>query len=151
MSGESGVTGVMKFSKLVLALGVASLALTGCASGKSGSKSASPVQSMGVNQYLWSASLETINFMPLAEADPYGGVIITDWYSNPSAPDERLKATIYILDSRLRADGLKVSVFREVKDESGHWVGAKVDPNTGIQIENAILTRARELKVSSLR
>lgn len=147
----------MKLTKLVLALAIGSLAVTGCASSPSGgsrslfskSKSA-PVQSMGVNKYLWSASLDTINFMPLAEADPYGGVIITDWYSNPAAPNERLKATVYILDSRLRADGLKVSVFREVKDKSGNWIGGKVDPETSIQIENAILTRARELKISSL-
>lgn len=147
---------MIKTSKLVLALGIASLVLTGCASGNSDGRKgmfskSSEGQALGVNRFLWSASLETINFMPLAEADPYGGVIITDWYSNPAAANERLKATIYILDSRLRADGLKVSIFRETKDKSGQWVGAKVDPNTAIQIESAILTRARKLKVSSLR
>lgn len=148
---------MIKSRKLVLALAVVSVAVAGCASNSSGnkqglySKSGVTGQTMGVNKYLWSASLDTINFMPLADADPYGGVIVTDWYSNPNAPDERFKATIYILDSRLRADGLKVAVFREKKDDKGNWVSAKVDPATGIQIENAILARARELKVSSLR
>ena len=68
---------------------------------------------LGVNSYLWHASLDTLSFMPLASADPFGGVIITDWYSAPDAPNERLKVTIYILDRSLRADGLKIAVFRQ--------------------------------------
>lgn len=112
-----------------------------------GSKS---VTGIGVNSFLWRAALETIEFMPLTSADPYGGVIITGWHSEASAPDERFKATIYILDTRLRADAIKVSVFKQKRDASGHWADADVDPDTEIQIENAILTRARELKISTL-
>jgi hypothetical protein len=104
---------------------------------------------IGVNSYLWRASLDTLNFMPLASADPFGGVIITDWYSDPTTPTERFKATVYILDTRLRADALNVSIFRQ-QQVNGAWSDATVDPETEIQIENAILTRARQMRLSSV-
>jgi hypothetical protein len=105
---------------------------------------------IGVNSYLWRASLDTLAFMPLASADPWGGTIITEWYVNPSHPNERLKATVYILDTRLRADGLNVTVFKQIKDASGQWVDAPVSNQTEIDIENSILTRARQLRLSNL-
>jgi hypothetical protein len=105
---------------------------------------------IGVNSYLWRASLDTLNFMPLASADPFGGVIITDWYSDAAAPNERFKATVYILDTRLRADALNVSIFRQ-QQVNGAWQDATVDPETEVQIENAILTRARQLRLSTVR
>lgn len=104
---------------------------------------------IGVNSFLWRASLETLNFMPLSEVDPFGGVIVTDWYANPKAPNERFKATIYILDTNLRADALKASIFKQVRS-GGSWSDANMDADTGRQIENAILTRARELYVSTV-
>lgn len=104
---------------------------------------------IGVNSFLWRASLDTLNFMPLASADPFGGVIITDWYSDPTTPTERFKATVYILDTRLRADALNVSIFRQ-QQVDGAWTDATVDPDTEIQIENAILTRARQMRLSSV-
>lgn len=104
---------------------------------------------VAVNAYLWRASLDTINFIPLASADPFGGVIITDWYSDPTTPTERFKASVYILDTRLRADALNVSIFRQTQ-VNGQWTDASVDPDTEIQIENAILTRARQLRLSTL-
>ncbi|QGZ97044.1 DUF3576 domain-containing protein [Terricaulis silvestris] len=104
---------------------------------------------IGVNSFLWRASLDTLNFMPLASADPFGGVIITDWYSDPTTPSERFKATVYILDTRLRADALNVSIFRQ-QQANGAWVDATVDPDTEVQIENAILTRARQLRLSTV-
>jgi hypothetical protein len=103
---------------------------------------------LGVNSYLWHATLDTLAFMPLASADPYGGVIITDWYSAPSNLNERMKITIYILDRRLRADGLKVAVFRQTRSNEG-WVDAEVNPLTATKLEDAILTRARELRLAS--
>lgn len=103
---------------------------------------------IGVNSYLWRASLDTLAFMPLASADPYGGVIITDWYTDPAAPTERFKATVYILDTRLRADALNVSIFRQTQ-QNGQWVDASVDPDTELQIENAILRAARQLRLSA--
>jgi hypothetical protein len=103
---------------------------------------------LGVNSYLWHATLDTLAFMPLASADPYGGVIITDWYSAPQNPDERMKLTIYILDRRLRADGVKVAVFRQTRSQTG-WADAQVNPDTATKLEDAILTRARELRLAS--
>ena len=104
----------------------------------------------GVNPYLWRASLDTLETLPLAgQPDPIGGVIVYDWKSFSQAPGERMKATVYILDTRLRADGVKVSVFRQVQ-ENGEWVDADVDPATAIQLENRILERARRLKVAEV-
>ena len=118
-----------------------------------GKKSApvAPVAGIGVNSYLWRASLDTLAFMPLASADPYGGVIITDWYINPEKPDERFKATVYILDTRLRADGLTVTVFKQVKGADGNWTDSSSSAQTQVDIENSILTRARQLRLSNIR
>ena len=104
---------------------------------------------LGVNSYLWHATLDTLAFMPLASADPFGGVIITDWYVAPNAPNDRLKATIYIMDRTLRADGLKVVVFRQTGNAAG-WSDAQPSPDTAHKLEDAILTRARELRLASL-
>lgn len=109
-----------------------------------------PATAIGVNSYLWRATLDTLAFMPLQSADPYGGVVITDWYINPEKPNERFKATVYILDSRLRADGLTVSVFKEVSNGSGGWVTAPTADQTSTDIENAILTKARQLRLSNI-
>jgi len=131
--------------------GFAGLALlAGCGSGGSVDRQLVEEVSGGVNPYLWRASLDTLEDMPLAgQPDPIGGVIVYDWISFPDAPGERLKATVFILDTRLRADGVKVSVFRQV-DQNGTWVDAEVDPATAIQLENRILERARRLKVAEV-
>lgn len=105
-----------------------------------------PAAGLGVNSFLWRATLDTLSFMPLTTADPTGGVVITDWHANPQVPDERFKLTVYILDTRLRADGVKVSVFRQEKSGS-EWRDAEANPATAVQLENQILRRARELKV----
>jgi hypothetical protein len=105
---------------------------------------------IGVNAYLWRASLETIDFMPLAQADPFGGVIITDWYSPPETPGERFKINVYILDTVLRADGVKVAVFRQTNSSDAAWVDAAVDAKTATAIEDNILTRARELRIAAI-
>jgi len=104
-------------------------------------------RTLGVNSYLWHASLDTLSFIPLASADPFGGVIITDWYSAPQVPNERMKVTVYILDRNLRADGLKVAVFRQTKTPDG-WADAAVANDTATKLEDAILTRARELRLA---
>ena len=102
---------------------------------------------IGVNNLLWRASLDTVSFMPLVSADPFGGVIITDWYTPPSAPDERFKINVYILGRALRADGVRASVFRQ-QMQSGTWVDAPVALNTATDLENAILTRARQMRLA---
>lgn len=101
-----------------------------------------------VNAYLWQASLESLDFMPLTQADSRGGVIITDWYAPPETPDERFKITVYIRDRELRADAFKVVVFRQVQEKQG-WVDATVDRSTVTGLEDNILTRARELRLTS--
>jgi hypothetical protein len=119
--------------------------------GKKQSKSANTEQAgIGVNAYLWRASLDTIAFMPLTSADPFGGVIITDWYANPQSPDEQFKVTVFILDSRLRADALNVSIQKQIR-AGDRWVPADVSQQTQLDIENAILTRARELRLSNVK
>jgi hypothetical protein len=146
------------FSRLATAALMASAALvaSGCAvfgsstanTASSSSSDVGPEEtgSLGVNAYLWRATLDTLSFLPLASADPYGGVVITDWYANPAKADERLKATVYILDTRLRADGISAAVFRETL-VSGAWVPAAVSPDTNVALENAILAKARELRL----
>lgn len=110
--------------------------------------SSTSTRTLGVNSFLWHATLDTLSFMPLQSADPFGGVIITDWYSDPSNPNERMRVTVYILDRRLRADGIKISTFRQTRSADG-WVDAQVNPDTANKLEDAILVRARELRLAS--
>ena len=125
--------------------------LSGCGGFGRRSTPEQTAPAIGVNSYLWRATLDTLAFMPLASADPYGGVIITDWYVNPEKPDERFKCTVYILDARLRADGLNVSVFKQTKDAGGNWVDAAAAAQTEVDLENSILTRARQLRLSNIK
>ncbi len=106
---------------------------------------------IGVNGFLWRASLDTISFMPLASADPFGGVIITDWYSPPETQEERFKITVYILGRDLRADGIRAAVFRQRQDVGGAWIDASVEQRTAVDLENAILKRARQLRIAGLQ
>lgn len=106
---------------------------------------------IGVNSFLWRASLDTISFMPLTSADPFGGVIITDWYTPPEVRDERFKVTVYILGRDLRADGVRAAVFRQRHGADGRWIDATVEKRTAIDLEDAILTRARELRIAGLQ
>lgn len=123
------------------------LALAGCGGGGNRPRqmAASQVTTIGVNSYLWRASLETLSFMPLLQTDSAGGVIVTDWYINPNTPTERMKVTVTILDSDLRADAVRVAALREV-NQSGQWVAAAVQAATVQKLEDIILTRARDLR-----
>lgn len=105
---------------------------------------------IGVNSFLWRASLDTVSFMPLASADPFGGVIITDWYSAQETPDERFKVNIFILDRQLKSSGIKAKVFRQF-NKGGKWVDSDVADDTARQLEDAILTRARQLRVADMQ
>ncbi len=104
---------------------------------------------LGVNAYLWRGALDTLSFLPLVSADPFGGVIITDWYQPPAASGERFKATAYILGRQLRADGVRVSVFRQVQ-QGGQWVDAPVSASAGTELENKVLARARDLRAQQV-
>lgn len=104
---------------------------------------------IGVNAYLWRASLETLDFIPLLSADPFGGLIITDWYQPAEAPDERFKLQVLIRDVALRADAVRVSVLRQRRDAKGGWVDVPADPRVATELEDKILTRARQIRIAA--
>ena len=155
----------MSFTLRVGAVMAGALLLTACAhggdqaSGGTGSfpfgkrnpdkAAAAAPAGIGVNAFLWRASLDTLSFMPLASADPFGGVIITDWYQPQGAGGERFKATAYILSRELRADALRIAMFRQV-EQKGQWVDAPMAPGTVSEIENRVLSRARTLRAQGL-
>ena len=106
---------------------------------------ASKVTQIGVNAYLWRAALDTVSFMPLAQVDSNGGVIVTDWYANPTTPGERMKLTVTILDQDLRADAVRVAASRQI-GQGGQWTDAPVAAQTVQRLEEIILERARDLR-----
>ena len=143
------------FQNLLAAL--LAMHLSACGSSKSESVdsqwsqigvSAIAPRTLGVNAFLWRAALDTLSFPPLAQVDPFGGVIISDWYSPPGSPNERMKVTIYIMDRALRADGLKVKVFRQMRN-GAEWQYVQANPEMERKLEDAILTRARQLRLDA--
>ncbi len=133
--------------------GMASFGLAACGGGNDerlrADIAASQVTSIGVNAYLWRATLDTLSFMPLAQTDSSGGVIVTDWYARPEEPNERVKVSVAILDQDLRGDALRVAASRQVRD-SGTWVEAPVAAGTVQRLEDIILTKARDLRRSAI-
>ncbi|HET7316573.1 MAG TPA: DUF3576 domain-containing protein [Sphingomicrobium sp.] len=129
------------------ALTVAALASTGCARNRNLPTQLAPatMTTIGVNSYLWRAALDTVSFAPLLQADASSGVIITDWYSNPKAPGDRVKLTVTVLSQDLRADALRVAAARQVL-QNGVWVEAPVTAATVQKLEDIILTRARDIR-----
>ncbi|MCE2565739.1 DUF3576 domain-containing protein [Komagataeibacter sp. FNDCF1] len=109
---------------------------------------ATPLESNGVNAFLWRGALDTLSFMPFASADAVAGVILTDWYTPPATKDERFKITCFILSRSLRSDALRVSVFRQAYEDN-QWVDTPVAANTVSDITARILTRARQLRTDS--
>jgi hypothetical protein len=130
---------------------VAALALVSCGhkSRPKADLAASKVTTIGVNSYLWRASLDALSFMPLLQTDSNGGVIVTDWYANPKNPGERVKVTVTILDQDLRADALRVVASRQVS-QGGGWIDAPVQAATVQRLEDIILTKARDLRRSAI-
>lgn len=104
---------------------------------------------IGVNSFLWRASLDTVSFMPLQSADPFGGVIITDWYAPPETGKERFKINIFILDRALRSDGVRAKVFKQERGTDGGWIDARANDQLDRKLEDTILTRARELRIQT--
>ena len=152
--------------KKMAVLGVAALAMSGCTvngvhihnpihikhhrvTRSSMTLPPSNMTSIGVNAYLWRASLEAVSFMPLAQSDANGGVIVTDWYVNPQNPSERMKLTITVLDKDLRADALRVAASRQTA-QNGFWVDVPVEAATVQKLEEVILTKARDMRQATL-
>ena len=138
-------------SRLTLSLAAliaAGVAVSGCSKNRGDvpvELAPSKMTSIGVNTYLWRAAVDTLSFAPLVTADSNGGVIVTDWYSTPRNPNERVKLTVAILDQDLRADALRVAASRQV-NQNGVWVDAPVAAATVQKLEDIILTRARDLR-----
>lgn len=130
---------------------IAGLGLSACQSNRVAPVGMAPAATtqIGVNTYLWRAAVDTVSFAPLLTADSSGGVIITDWYSSPNSPGERIKLTVSILDAQLRADALRVSAVRQV-NQGGAWVDAPVSAATVQKLEDIILVRARDLRRTSV-
>lgn len=105
---------------------------------------------IAVNSFLWRASLDTVSFMPIASADPFGGVILTDWYTPPESKDERFKINVFILDRQLKSTGVQVKVFRQVRDKGNGWMDSAVADDTARKLEDTILTRARQMRVAQM-
>ena len=134
------------------ALIAVTLATSGCSRNRTLPTQMAPskISTIGVNSYLWRAAVDTVSFAPLLQADANGGVIITDWYSNPRAPGERVKLTVSVLDQDLRADALRVAASRQVF-QIGVWTDAPVAAATVQKLEDIILTRARDLRRAAVR
>ncbi|MGX7896319.1 DUF3576 domain-containing protein [Tsuneonella sp. HG222] len=133
-------------------VGMLGLALAGCGrkeESRAAEVASASVTTIGVNSYLWRATLETLSFMPLTQADSAGGVIVTDWYANPRNPGERVKVSVSILDQDLRADAIRVAASREV-NQGGAWTAAPVQAATVQKLEDIILTKARDLRRSDI-
>jgi hypothetical protein len=152
----SRARGAARLAGRSLAVGLLALTIAGCAGhGKKMAKANRPdlasskVTTIGVNAYLWRASLDSLSFMPLLQTDSNGGVIVTDWYANPNNPGERMKVTVSILDQDLRADALHVAASRQVL-QNGNWIDAPVQAATVQKLEDVILTKARDLRRQAL-
>lgn len=158
MTGSDGFGKIGKNRAGRVALAAATLAalgvgLAGCGGGgrerPQVDYAAAQISTIGVNSYLWRASLETLAFMPLLQADSAGGVLVTDWYANPDNPNERVKVSVAILDEDLRADAIRVAASRQVL-QNGSWVEAPVQAATVQRLEDIILTKARDIRRSSI-
>ena len=129
-------------------LGKGGISLGGLINNDRGSNNSTTKIAMSVNPFLWKGALETIDFMPLNSADQVSGTIITDWYSTSNNPNERCKLNIFISGKRLNTENLRVASFcQEFKNPS--WINKEVDNDDNIKIENAILNKAKKLKLQS--
>jgi len=138
------------------ALALTLIAATGLALGACSKNRVAPIGTapsattqIGVNTYLWRAAVETLSFAPLATADSNGGVIITDWYTSPNSPTERVKLTVSVLDAELRADAVRVAGVRQL-NQGGNWVDAPITAATVQKLEDIILLRARDIRRSTV-
>ncbi|WEK45337.1 MAG: DUF3576 domain-containing protein [Candidatus Andeanibacterium colombiense] len=151
-SSENGTSFIRRTARVSL-VALALAGLSACGGGRDERPKAdlasAQVTSIGVNSYLWRATLETLSFMPLTQADSAGGVVVTDWYANPANPNERMKVSVAILDQDLRADAVRVAASRQVL-QNGTWVEAPVEAATVQKLEDVILTKARDLRRSAV-
>ncbi|MCJ8191149.1 DUF3576 domain-containing protein [Sphingomicrobium aestuariivivum] len=143
----------MKFPLSTGLIAASALALSACGGGNKAmapvAMAPSAMTQIGVNAYLYQAAVDTLSFAPLLQADATNGVVLTDWYADPNTPGERIKLTAAILDAALRADAVRVTAVREV-NQNGMWVVAPVEAATVQKLEDIILTRARDIRRTTI-
>ncbi len=139
-----------RFAIVLLAVLVGTVPLSACGHKRGPGEPKVSAAGLGVNAFLWRATLDTLAFMPLIETDGRSGVVVTDWYSDPSAPDERMKVSVFLLSRKLRGDAVEVHVVRQTRNPAGIWVNRPVQAATELKIAEAILTRARQLRLERL-
>ena len=104
-----------------------------------------------VNAILWRAALEITALLPISDVDTFGGIIITDWYSLPDKPDERIKLTVFVVDRELRSDAIRVTVHVQTRSGTdGNWSTSFKDEELSRRLEDLILSRAREIRAEML-
>ena len=109
-------------------------------------KQPGPQTGRTVSPILWQAAHDTLDFVKYASEDPLTGSIVTDWYSPPGKPSERFRVNVFILSRALRSDSLTVTVDRQELSATGQWAETTIARQVETDLENAILTRARQLK-----
>lgn len=115
----------------------------------SGSSENQSDDSMPVNALLWRAALDIASFVPLDDVDTFGGSIITEWHHLQTNTDQRLKLVIFVIGRELRSDAIKVQAHVQ-KRNGEEWISAGRDESLGRNVENLILTRARELRANMM-
>ena len=104
-----------------------------------------------VSPSLWLAAHDALNFVKIASEDPMTGMLVTDWYTPSTNPNERLRVSVFILSYALRSDSLALTVDREVRGSDGQWKPSTVDRKTVDDLDNAILLRARQIHAETYR
>lgn len=109
-------------------------------------KEPGPKTGRSVSPILWQAALDTLDFVKFASEDPLTGSIVTDWYSPPDKPNDRYRVNVFILSRALHSDSLAVTVDRQERSSNGQWAETTIAKQVETDLENAILSRARQLK-----
>tara|TARA_B100001250_G_scaffold406794_1_gene426451 strand:+ start:1433 stop:1993 length:561 start_codon:yes stop_codon:yes gene_type:complete len=98
---------------------------------------------------LWRASLDTIDFMPLASVNYSGGIIITDWYGNNQTTNENIKISIRFLTNEIRSDALDIKVFKKVCDSTNKCKISETSGELIKELNRKILKQAKIYEVKS--
>ncbi|HEX2150626.1 MAG TPA: DUF3576 domain-containing protein [Stellaceae bacterium] len=126
------------------------LTLLGLATRES-ERMAGPQTGRSVSPVLWEAARDALGFAGFASEDPMSGLLMTNWYSPPAKPNERLRVSAFILSRALRSDSLSVTIDRQVQSPTGQWTDAPVSTDTVAELETAILLRARQMYAEQYR
>ena len=114
-------------------------------------QSGSQSTTLPVNAILWRAALDIAALLPISDVDTFGGTIVTEWYSLPENPNERIKLTMFVVGRELRSDAIRVVVNVQTRDGlQGNWGNNARDLEFSRRLEDLVLNRAREIRAASL-